>query len=106
MKTKQINLVGVEVSGTATLSLWGGGDGCIEMDKTFLPLKFATKDNILRCVNDGGFGCEAITAADIDIYSIWNNGSREFERTLYVDARPHRELFLGWRHLRKVGAIQ
>lgn len=104
--TKQINLIGIEVCGISTISLWGGGAGQTDMYKTFLPLKFATKDNILRCVNDGGFGCEAITEAEIDIYSVWDNGSKEFERTLFADARPHRNLFLGWRYLREIGAIK
>jgi hypothetical protein len=103
MRIKTITQTGIIVSGTATLSLWGGGGGPIAMEDYFLPNEHISKDNILRCVNDGGFGCESIDSAEIDIYIKYNNGSTEYERTLFVDHPIHTKLFLGWDELRKQG---
>jgi hypothetical protein len=94
---------GIVVKGVATLSLWGGGIGCVEIKPCFLPFKKATKDNILRCVNDNGFGCQFIERAEIDIYDQYENGYMEYNRTLFADHPVHTMLFLGWRELREQG---
>lgn len=85
------------------LNLWGGGQGSIEMERYFLPLDKATKTNILRCVNDNGFGCESIESAFIDIYDVYEGGYKEHNRELYVDNRHHTKFFLGWKSLREQG---
>jgi hypothetical protein len=104
MKSKTINQIGIVIGGEATLSLWGGGTGTIEMEKYFLPNEHVSKDNILRCVNDNGFGCENIDSAEIDIYIKYDNGSTEIERTFYdVHCKHHTHLFLGWAELRRRG---
>ncbi len=103
MKTKQINQIGIVIGGIATLEMWGGGTGEIEMKQYFLPLDKITPKNILRCVNDNGFGCQSIPTADIDIYIKYDNGSKEYDRTIYVDNTLHTEYFLGWRELREQG---
>lgn len=103
MRTKTINQTGIVIGGSAVLNLWGGGKGEIEMERTFLPNKHISKDNILRCVNDNGFGCESIASADIDIYVKYDNGSIEIERTLWdVNSIHHTHLFLGWRYLNEI----
>ena len=104
-RSKTIYMVGVRILGTSLLNLWGGGQGSIEMDARDLNLKFATKDNILRCVNDGGFGCEGIERAELDIYAIYDNGSSAYIRTIYSDTKIHQPLYLGCEHLRNVGAL-
>lgn len=103
MKSKIINQIGIVVGGTATLEFWGGGTGTIEMEEYFLPNGKITKDNILRCVNDNGFGCESISDAEIDIYIKYDNGSVEYNRTLSNFIEVQTELFLGWRQLHEQG---
>ncbi len=83
MKTKTIYQTGITIQGLALIHLWCGGTGHIEMTPNFIPLDKISKDNILGCVNDGQFGCEFIKEADIDIYITYDNGSLEFDRTLF-----------------------
>lgn len=103
MKSKTITQTGIIVSGEALINVWGGGKGTIQMESYFLPLDKITPKNILRCVNDGGFGCESIESAEIDIYIIYDNGSKEIDRTLWVDSPIHTAYFLGWKELREQG---
>ena len=103
MKTKTIKQTGIVISGTAVLNHWGGGQGEISMEKYFLPLGKITPKNILRCVNDNGFGCQSIASADIDISIKYDNESCEFDRTITVDHPIHTSYFLGWRSLREQG---
>jgi hypothetical protein len=104
MRTKTITQTGYVITGTAKLLLWGGGTGEIEMSKQFIPIEKFNKTNMLRSINDGGFGCEKILSADIDIYIRYNDGSQEFDRTIYdVDSKHHTTHFLGWQELKKQG---
>ena len=103
MKSITLNLIGVSISGTVTLNLWGGGQGEIEMYRSFLATDKATKDNILRCVNDGGFGCESIASANIEISYCYTGGMLEYNRTVFTDSIHHSSLFLGWRELNNQG---
>lgn len=103
MKTVTLKQIGIQVQGEAMLNLWGGGKGTIDMESYFLPLGKATKTNILRCVNDNGFGCESIESAYIDIYDVYENGHKQYNRELYVDCKHHTKHFLGWRELREQG---
>ncbi len=103
MKQKTITQIGYTIKGTATIYLWGGGKGTIEMEKYFLPLDKVTPKNILRCVNDGGFGCESIKEAEIDIYVKYDNGSEDYDRTIFADSPIHAQYFLGWQELRNQG---
>ena len=64
------------------------------MTAQFLTLKKATKDNILRCINDGGFGCESVEEADIDIYAVYDNGYKVYDRTIHIDSPIHTKLFM------------
>ncbi len=66
-----VKLSGVRITGTAVLSLWGGGEGSIQMDETTLDIKNATRENILKQVNDGQFGCEKILGADVSVDYIY-----------------------------------
>lgn len=103
MRTKTIKQTGFVISGTAGIKLWDGSVGFISMEEYFLPYHKATPKNILRCVNDNGFGCESIKEAEIDIYIKYDNGSAEYDRTLCTDHPIHAQHFLGWRELRKQG---
>lgn len=103
MKKVVLNQIGICIGGIARLNLWGGDTGTIPMEKMFLPLDKATKTNILRCVNDNGFGCESITYADIDIYDAYESGFKSYNRTISTDCRHHTKHFLGWKELKKQG---
>ena len=105
-KTMTVELIGYEVTGWAQVSLWGGGTGEITMDKTFLPEKHFSKDNVLRCVNDGGFGVESIDFADVIVEEVYENGARGKDIRFETGSTSSRKLFLGWRHLREIGAIK
>ena len=101
--------VGIKIDGNAILNLWGGGQGSIEMETYFLEKKFISKDNILRCVNDNGFGCESIDSASISIWDVYRSACGE-EITNYnrcIESNGvQSEKYLGWNHLRKIGAIK
>jgi hypothetical protein len=103
MKAITLKQTGITVKGIATLHFWGGGEGTIEMQSTFLPIGKVTKDNILRCVNDNGFGCEAIISAEIEIYDQYEGNYQEFNRTIIAEHPIHSKLFLGWRELKEQG---
>jgi len=67
MKEIKLRQKGWTIEGEALLSLWGGGEGYIPMDKRFIPLGKLTKENLHRCINDGRFGCESILSATCHI---------------------------------------
>lgn len=106
VKTITATLVGYEIAGEARVSLWGGGEGTMVMDKEFLPLEHFSKDNALRCVNDGGFGVESIDGARVEITEVYDNGGYGKVIEFYTESESSRELFLGWKHLREIGAIK
>lgn len=101
MRTKTIKQKGFYISGEALLNLWGGGQGTIEMKRYYLPFDKCTPKNILRCVNDNGFGCESIESAIIDISIVYDNGCSEYERMFEIDHPIHTQYFSGWKELRE-----
>lgn len=103
MKQKTINQIGIVVKGDSIINHWGGGQSSVQMDKTFIPNGKITHTNIMRCVNDGGFGCESIESASIEIHIKYDNGSIEFERDMELDHPIQRKHFLGWAELAKIG---
>ena len=98
-KQVTLTLTGFTITGEATLEMWGGGQGTIQIRETFLEKELFSKDNILRCVNDNGFGCQGISKADIYVYRVYSTGYREYDRTISTSSKHHTKLFLGWRSL-------
>lgn len=84
MKQVTLNQVGYVVGGEATLNLWGGGQGTIEMNET--TIDELTIENILKSINDGGFGCESIEEATVIIYALYEHGYTEYETGLHFSA--------------------
>ena len=84
MKQVTLNQVGYVVGGEALLNLWGGGQGTIEMNET--TIDNLTIENILKSINDGGFGCESIEEADVIIYTLYEHGYTEYETGLHFSA--------------------
>ena len=67
---------GYIVSGTVRLHCWGGGEGDMEMK----PVKITelTTENVLKSINDNGFGCEYYESADIVICSDYGYNLSEY----------------------------
>lgn len=93
MKTKTINQTGIIVKGTSCITLWDNSMGYIEMNPSFIPNGKITKTAILNAVNDAKYGCQFISQADIDIYIKYDNGSEEYDRTIYAIEPIHTKLF-------------
>jgi hypothetical protein len=76
-REKEITLakVGYHCEGTATLNLWGGGVGKIEMK----PFKVKHLREIKEGINDNGFGCRDIVSASVDIFNDYGECKRFIE---------------------------
>jgi hypothetical protein len=105
-KTRTAVVIGYDVVGMARINLWGGGAGDIEMSRTRIEPGHVTKDNVLRCVNDGGFGCESIQSACVYVVERLDDGGFGKEIEIEADSDYSRSLFLGWQHLQKIGAVK
>lgn len=68
--------IGYVVSGTATINLWGGGKGDIDMKPT--RITELTTENVLRAINDNGFGCESFDSADVVICTDFGYNLQEY----------------------------
>ena len=84
---------GYMVGGDTVINLWGGGQGKVTIDETFIPLDKLSKENLLRCINDGRFGCESFDNADLYIDDMFENGYREFNRIILVDGLSFRQQY-------------
>jgi len=95
MKEDTITLkkIGITIAGKVTITFWGGGEGEIEMIRTFIPNDKISKENILRCVNDGEFGCESIDEAEIDIYDTYEHNVLLFNRTIITNNPIYHRLY-------------
>ena len=80
-KTITLKFTDYEVKGVSDLTVWGGENACIEM-KPF-HVKSITKDNLLKNINDNGFGVESINGAICMIYKNFEGTLRYF-KTVYV----------------------
>lgn len=74
-KTVTLKMIGYWITGIADLTMWGGGNGCIEM-KPF-ETKSRSKKALLAGINDNGFGVQSINGAICDIYELYENGYKE-----------------------------
>ncbi len=92
-KGRQVLLkqVGYVINGTAHINHWGGGTNMVEMDPTTILLGKLTKDNLLRCINDGRFGVESINQAALRIDDLYEGGYTEYNREIFVVGRPYRQ---------------
>ena len=63
-KTITLNHTGFRVEGTARILCWDDDVGDVEMDAFHVD----SLDDIPKHVNDGGFGCQRILAADCTVY--------------------------------------
>ncbi len=89
LRTKEIKQIGFIINGTAFVNFWGGGSGSVGMNTNFLPNELMSKDNMLRCVNDGGFGVESIYGAEINVSIKYDNGSIEMAHFFETESHVH-----------------
>jgi hypothetical protein len=81
---KEVTLkqVGYYISGESRLLLWGEGEGTISFSPfKILKEEIETKDIALP-IDDGGFGCQYLLEAEVDIYELYENGYKQ-----YIDSR-------------------
>src|SRR5690606_4512895 len=90
--------LGYLIRGKAVINFWGGGQGIVAMSETVIPLGKLTKQTLLASVNDGGFGCESIKGAEIEIYDFYEDRFSKFNRSIIVDSRYIKD-FCNWRYL-------
>lgn len=71
MRTITLNQIGYLVEGVTTLNLWGGGTGDIRMKP--IEIKELNTVEVLKAINDNGFGCESYDSACVDIYRLYED---------------------------------
>lgn len=81
-KTLTLGMTGYIVKGVSDVEMWGGGNGCIEMDGFRVRGKIEEK-TLLESINDGGFGVQKINGAICDIYEDYE-GTLVFAKTITV----------------------
>jgi len=83
MKTLVLKQTGYTVTGVADITMWGGGNGCIEM-QSFKVDKINRDTLYLYCnLNDNGFGVEKINGAICYIYENYE-GTLKFLKSTVV----------------------
>lgn len=76
MRTITLKQKGYRVKGETELNLWGGGTGSVVMQPT--DIEELTTENVIRSINDNGFGCESFAGAEVDIYVLYERGVEEY----------------------------
>lgn len=72
--TLTLELTGYEVRGTVRVSLWGGGEGTLEM-KPYI-LEKLTEEDLIKGLNDNGFGVESINGAMCYVNKVYGGSKR------------------------------
>jgi hypothetical protein len=73
MKTKTLKLIGYYITGTADLTLWGGGNASIDMKPIKVDKLPEDLQELKSELNDNGFGVQEINGAIIDIYEYYEH---------------------------------
>lgn len=81
LKQLTLNFSGFHIQGTADVTLWGGGKACIQMSP--FKVKSLETEEILKGINDAGFGVESINGAACDVFENFE-GHLVFQKTLVV----------------------
>jgi hypothetical protein len=89
MKTKTIAQLGYLIKGHTMVTLWGGDIGYLGFSESIILLEDFSKESLLGCINDNGFGVQGFNNAEIDIYDIYEGGLTEFNRRITVEHREH-----------------
>jgi hypothetical protein len=73
---------GYLITGVSDLTMWGGGNGCINMQP--FKVQKATKKELQANINDNRFGVENINGAICDIHILYEHGYKEYLKTVTV----------------------
>lgn len=84
-KTVTLKLHHFQISGIACVTMWGGGNGTIEM-KPFTVASVETDDLIVAGLNDNGFGVSSINSAQVNIFAVYTDDQGATCRK-YVDTK-------------------
>ena len=76
MRTIELKQIGYRVKGEVELNLWCGGTGSTIIRPT--DIEELTTENVIRSINDNGFGCESYAGAEVDIYVLYERGVEEY----------------------------
>lgn len=87
VKTKTLDFSGYEIRGAAAISMWGGGEAVIKMDDFTMDKIGLHK--LIENINDGGFGCESIDGAIVDIYETYGGvtGLKEYKKSIIINIK-------------------
>lgn len=80
MKSKTLEQKGYYVEGSVELLLWGDDKGSI----SFTPFKILKEldiKDVIMTIDDGGFGCQKLLEAEVDIYELYEGGYKEYVET-------------------------
>lgn len=94
-RTVTLKQVGWVLYGTVDVCFWGGGRGRLSQRETQIPLGSLTRDNLIRCINDGGFGVECIVDARVEVDVLYEGGYREYRGSLTVRRPDPRLIYRG-----------
>jgi len=82
MKEVILKQIGIQLEGTVKIIGWYNNAGYIEMNPVTLDNKEdVTNDEIKDELNDGGFGCQSIEGAIVDVFILFENGYKELNRS-------------------------
>jgi hypothetical protein len=88
-KTITLNFLSYRCSGEAVINHWGGGQGVVEMDSW--DCDTLNKEDIVKGINDGRFGCESIDSATVYVCEHYDKGFTELT-PVEVFEFEHKEL--------------
>ena len=89
IKSITLKHVGRHCRGTATLNLWGGGVGTVDMDSW--ETEKGSRKEIVKGVNDGQFGCESIQSATVEVFDLYEGGHKVYDGTINFSEEELRE---------------
>jgi len=83
-KVLKLNQIGWYFEGEATILLWGGDQGLVNMTPWKMLEEF-DEENMMRGINDGKFGCQQITDADVHVYRLYEHNLKLHEDDFEYD---------------------
>jgi len=84
-KRVTLQQIGWKITGEATVQLWDGSTGTIEMNPTRLMLGTLTKKRLRESINDAKFGAQKILSATVHVYEMYQKEHYEYRTELELD---------------------
>lgn len=67
-----------EIQGAALIKTWDGNVGGIKMEERFTKDDLNDHKNCIPFINDGGFGCQQILSAVVEVFKVYEHGAKTF----------------------------